>query len=48
MPQGTKSNPRLQLTIKDRWLEQFGFYVDCPVVIKIEQGRLIVELDLQV
>ncbi|MBX4134282.1 SymE family type I addiction module toxin [Frischella sp. Ac48] len=43
---GTK--PRPQLTIKGRWLEQIGFYVGCPVIIKIEQGKLIVELDLQV
>ncbi|MCX8740048.1 SymE family type I addiction module toxin [Gilliamella sp. B2824] len=31
--QGTKPNPRPQLTIKGRWLEQTGFYVGCPVVI---------------
>ncbi|OCL27433.1 hypothetical protein A9G03_02070, partial [Gilliamella sp. wkB171] len=46
VPQGIKPNPRPQLTIKGRWLEQFGFYVGCPVIIKIEQGKLIVELDL--
>ncbi|MCX8640850.1 SymE family type I addiction module toxin [Gilliamella sp. B3172] len=43
MPQGTKPNPRPQLTIKGRWQEQFGFYVGCPI-IKIEQGKLIIEL----
>ncbi|MCX8740041.1 type I toxin-antitoxin system SymE family toxin [Gilliamella sp. B2824] len=43
VPQGTKPNPRPQLTIKGRWLEQFGFYVGCPVIIKIEQGKLIIE-----
>ncbi|WP_416381290.1 SymE family type I addiction module toxin [Gilliamella sp. B2838] len=48
MPQGTKSNPRLQLTIKDRWLEQFGFYTGQPVIIKIEQGKLIIELAMQI
>ena len=48
VPQGTKPNPRPQLTIKGRWLEQIGFYVGCPVIIKIEQGKLVVELDLQV
>ena len=46
VPQGTKPNPKPQLTIKGRWLEQFGFYVGCPVIVKIEQGKLIVELDL--
>ncbi|MBX4134231.1 SymE family type I addiction module toxin [Frischella sp. Ac48] len=30
------------------WLEQMGFYMGSPVIIKIEQGKLIVELDLQV
>ena len=48
VPQGTKPNPRPQLTIRGRWLEQIGFYVGCPVIIKIEQDKLIVELDLHV
>ena len=48
VPQGTKPNPRPQLTIKDRWLEQIGFYVGSFVIIQIKQGKLIVELDLQV
>ncbi|WP_416379690.1 MULTISPECIES: SymE family type I addiction module toxin [unclassified Gilliamella] len=34
VPQGTKPNPRPQLTIKGRWLEQFGFYTRRPVIIK--------------
>ncbi|WP_416379837.1 MULTISPECIES: SymE family type I addiction module toxin [unclassified Gilliamella] len=33
------------MTIKGRWLVQFGFYVGCPVIIKIEQGKLIIELE---
>ncbi|MGE9549539.1 SymE family type I addiction module toxin [Snodgrassella sp. CS2] len=28
------------------WLEQVGFYVGCPVIIQIEQGKLVVEIDL--
>jgi len=44
MPQDTKPNPRPQLTIKGRWLEQFGFYVGCPVIIQIEQGKLVIKL----
>lgn len=48
VPQGTKPNPKPQLTIKGRWLEQFGFYVGCPVIIKIEQGKLIIELAMQI
>ncbi|OCL15850.1 SymE family type I addiction module toxin [Gilliamella sp. wkB171] len=48
MPQGTKPNPKPQLTIKGRWLEQIGFYVGCPVIIKIELGKLIVGLDLMI
>ncbi|QYN47090.1 type I toxin-antitoxin system SymE family toxin [Gilliamella sp. ESL0405] len=43
-----KINPRPQLTIKGRWLEQIGFYVGCPVIIKIEQGKLVVELAMQI
>lgn len=47
VPQGTKPNPKPQLTIKGRWLEQFGFYVGCPVIIKIERSKLIIELAMQ-
>ena len=48
VPQGTKPNPRPQLTIKGGWLEQIGIYVGCPVIIKIEQGKLIIELAMQI
>ena len=47
VPQGTKPTPRQQLTIKEQWLEQVGFYVGCPVIIKIVQGKLIVKLTCQ-
>ena len=30
VPQGTKPNPKPQLTIKGRWLEQFGFLCQLP------------------
>ncbi|PHI29884.1 SymE family type I addiction module toxin [Budvicia aquatica] len=43
-PNGGSSNPRPQLTIKGCWLEQIGFYAGLPVVIKIEQNKLIIEL----
>ncbi|WP_081298569.1 SymE family type I addiction module toxin [Gilliamella apicola] len=46
-PQGTKPNPKPQLTIKGRWLEQIGFYAGLPVVIKVEQNKLIIELAMQ-
>ncbi|WP_343066793.1 SymE family type I addiction module toxin [Frischella japonica] len=36
VPQGTKPNPKPQLTIKGRWLEQIGFYVGSSVIIKIK------------
>ncbi|PIT41691.1 hypothetical protein BHC43_00525 [Snodgrassella alvi] len=45
VPQGIKPNPRPQLTIEGWWLEQIGFYVGCPVIIQIEQGKLIIELE---
>ncbi|MCX8713366.1 SymE family type I addiction module toxin [Gilliamella sp. B3464] len=34
VPQGTKPNPRPQLTIKGRWLEQIGFYVAALLSLK--------------
>ena len=37
---------RTQLTIKGRWLEQIGIYAGSPIIIKIEQGKLMVEIDL--
>lgn len=43
-PNGGFSNPRPQLTIKGCWLEQIGFYAGLPVVIKVEQNKLIIEL----
>ncbi|MCX8595571.1 MULTISPECIES: SymE family type I addiction module toxin [unclassified Gilliamella] len=30
--------------MKGRWLKQIDFYVGCLVIIKIEQGKLIIEL----
>ncbi|OCG22171.1 hypothetical protein A9G11_07605 [Gilliamella sp. wkB108] len=44
VPQGTKPTPRPQLTIKGRWLEQIEFYVGMPVIIKVNQNKLIIEL----
>lgn len=46
-PQGIKPNPRPQLTIKGRWLEQLGFYAGQAVVVKIERNKLIIELAMQ-
>lgn len=48
VPQGTKPNPKPQLTIKGRWLEQIGFYAGQSVIIKVEQNKLIVELAMQI
>ncbi|MCX8582408.1 MULTISPECIES: SymE family type I addiction module toxin [unclassified Gilliamella] len=47
VPQGTKPNPKPQLTIKGRWLEQIGYYVGCPVIINIEQGKFCQSLILK-
>ncbi|PXY94611.1 type I toxin-antitoxin system SymE family toxin [Frischella perrara] len=46
-PNGGFSNPRPQLTIKGRWLEQIGFYAGQAVVIKVECNKLIIELAMQ-
>jgi len=43
-PNGGFSDPRPQLTIKGRWLEQIGFYVGCTVIIKVKQNKLIIKL----
>ena len=44
VPQGTKPNSKLQLTIEDRWLEQIRFYTGSLVIIKIEQHKLEKEI----
>ena len=43
-PNGGKPNPLPQLTIKGRWLEQWGFTRGQPVSIIAEQGQLIIRL----
>ena len=40
-------NPRPQRTIKGKWLEQIKFYTGSLVIIKVEQGKLVVEIDLK-
>ena len=47
-PNGGFSNPRPQLTIKGRWLEQIGFYAGQAVVIIVERNKLIIELAMQI
>ncbi|PXZ06875.1 hypothetical protein DKK70_09425 [Gilliamella apicola] len=39
---GGQPNPRPQLIVKGRWLEQLGFYVGQAVVVKIERNKLII------
>ncbi len=43
-PQGAKPNPKPQLTLSGRWLEEFGFCRGKKVVVKIEQAQLIIQL----
>ena len=45
---GGQPNPRLQLAIKGRWLGQLGFTTGQPVIIKVEQNKLIIELAIQI
>ncbi|WP_366881733.1 SymE family type I addiction module toxin [Gilliamella sp.] len=33
--------------MKGRWLEQVGFHVGLPIIIKVEQNKLITELAMQ-
>ncbi|WP_457184445.1 SymE family type I addiction module toxin [Pantoea agglomerans] len=43
-PNGGRPNPLPQLTIKGRWLEQWGFIKGQPVNIIAEQGQLIIRI----
>ncbi|MBD8184533.1 type I toxin-antitoxin system SymE family toxin [Pantoea agglomerans] len=43
-PNGGKPNPLPQLTIKGRWLEQWGFIKGQPVSIIAEKGQLIIRI----
>ncbi|MGC0785312.1 SymE family type I addiction module toxin [Pantoea agglomerans] len=43
-PNGGRPNPLPQLTIKGRWLEQWGFIKGQPVSIIAEQGQLIIRI----
>ncbi|MCX8745356.1 SymE family type I addiction module toxin [Snodgrassella sp. B3882] len=47
-PNGGLTTLRPQLTIKGRWLEQIGFYAGRPVIIKVEQNKLIIERAIQI
>lgn len=44
-PNRGKPNPRPQLIIKGRWLEQLGFTTGQPVTVTTEQGKLVIEQD---
>jgi len=43
-PNGGRPNPLPQLTIKGRWLEQWGFVKGQPISIIAEQGQLIIRI----
>ncbi|MDT0176104.1 SymE family type I addiction module toxin [Enterobacter sp. BRE11] len=43
-PNGGRPNLLPQLTIKGRWLEQWGFIKGQPVNIIAEQGQLIIRI----
>ncbi len=43
-PNGGRLNPLPQLTIKGRWLEQWGFIKGRPVNMIAEQGQLIIRI----
>ncbi|MFB6327913.1 SymE family type I addiction module toxin [Pantoea deleyi] len=43
-PNGGRPSPLPQLTIKGRWLEQWGFIKGQPVSIIAEQGQLIIRI----
>ena len=45
VPQGTKPNPRPQLTIKGRWLEAFGFTTGQSVTIDAQPGLLVIRIE---
>lgn len=41
---GYKYKPTPTITLKGQWLEDLGFEINKPVVVKCEKGRLIVTL----
>ena len=45
VPQGTKPNPKPQLTIKGRWLEAFGFTTGQSVTIDAQPGLLVIRIE---
>lgn len=47
-PQGGKPNPKPQLTLSGRWLEELGFYRGQKVLVRVEQSQLIIQLASEV
>lgn len=39
--------PSPQLILSGRWLAQMGFHSGLPVIVSVEPGRLIVELEFK-
>jgi toxic protein SymE len=45
-PNGGRPNPSPQLTIKGKWLEEFGFATGQPVSITAENGCLVIRAEI--
>jgi len=45
-PNGGRPNPSPQLTIKGKWLEQFGFTTGQPVSITADNGCLVIRAEV--
>jgi toxic protein SymE len=45
--QNRKKPPSPQLKLSGRWLEELGFNTGQPVIVTVERGRLVIEMELR-
>ncbi|MEI7189943.1 SymE family type I addiction module toxin [Dickeya dianthicola] len=46
-PNRSRGNPPPPLTLKGRWLEDFGFNTGQPVIVTVEHGRRVIEAEIR-
>lgn len=42
---GYKYKPTPTITLKGQWLEELGFDIDTPIIVKCEGGRLTITVE---
>ncbi|MCG8711115.1 type I toxin-antitoxin system SymE family toxin [Brenneria sp. 4F2] len=45
-PQNGRPNPPPAINLKGRWLEESGFMTGMPITVTVEQGRLVIEAEI--